>query len=131
MSDNVTQISDFSPSNAARLETKLRGKVDLLAVEKLMIYQTLSRHWRRCLTPTEFVVLSYIVDRTAGWGKGLFVASGKNVLNGTPGYSGVGLGRTAYYEALKSLEKMGAISRKSYRDRTAIVLHVNWCEPES
>ncbi|MFV2053167.1 hypothetical protein [Aliiroseovarius sp. YM-037] len=130
MSDYLANVSQVSPRNAPRLEEKLRGNRMLTAIEKLMIYQTLSRHWRRYLTPTEFVVLSYIVDRSAGWGRGDFVACGDNVLYGDREYAGVGVGRTAYYNSLRSLEAAGAISRKSHRDRTRIWLHTNWCNFE-
>lgn len=128
MSDNLTNIAEFSPRNAHTLEGKLRDGQPLTPVEKLMIYQTLSRHWRRHLTATEFIVLSYIVDRTAGWGRGTFAACADNVLNGDDNYSGVGVSRTAYYRALNSLEAKGAIARKSHRDRTRIWLRADWCD---
>jgi len=130
MPDNLENISSFSPRNAPSLQDKLNSKEFLNPVEKLMIYQTLSRHWRKGLTPTEFVVLSYIVDRSAGWGKGYFTACADNVLLGSGEYSGVGIGRATYYRTLTSLVEKGAITRKSLRDRTRIWLHLDWYERE-
>lgn len=128
MSDNLANVSSFSPRNAGNLDAKLKSNEMLTPVEKLMIYQTLSRHWRRYLTPMEYSILSYIVDRSAGWGRAYFTACADNVLFGNEEYAGVGVGRTSYYRALNSLEELGAISRKSIRDRTRIWLHVDWCD---
>ena len=130
MSDYLENVSSFSPRRAGSLERKLKSDEFLTPVEKMMIYQTLSRHWRKLLTPTEFLVLSYIVDRSAGWGRAHFTACADNVLFGNSEYSGVGVSRSSYYRALGSLEEMGAITRKSLRDRTKIWLHVNWCDPQ-
>jgi hypothetical protein len=126
MADTFNNISPFSPRKAGTLEEKLKSNESFTPVEKLMVYQTLSRHWRKALTPSEFVVLSYIVDRSVGWGNAYFTACADNVLMGAGEYSGVGVSRTSYYRALTSLEKMGAITRKSLRDRTRIWLHLDW-----
>ena len=79
------------------------------------------------MAKTDYVVLSYIIDRSIGWGKPFFTASAENVLNGTEMYSGVGVSRTAYYGSLKRLEELGAIYRRSLRDRTLIWPTVDWC----
>lgn len=128
MSDFLENVSSFSPRNAGKLAKKLKSNEFLTPVEKLMIYQSLSRHWRRLLTTTEYAVLSYIVDRSAGWGRSYFTACAENVLMGNAEYSGIGISRTSYYRALNALEEMGAITRQSLRDRTRIWLHVEWCD---
>ena len=123
----VRKVSHFSPRAVIRLQGKLDRGEDLTPVEKLMVYQALSRTWRRHLAKTDFVVLSYIIDRSIGWGKPFFTASAENVLKGTEMYSGVGVSRTAYYQSLKRLEELGAIHRRSMRDRTRIWPYVDWC----
>jgi len=127
MSDTLENVSPFSPRKVGVLAKKLKSREMLSPLEKLMIYQSLSRHWRKHLKPNEYVVLSYIVDRSAGWGNGYFTACADNVLYGAGEYSGVGVSRTSYYRALNKLEEIGAISRVSLRDRTRIWLNVDWC----
>lgn len=48
--------------------------------------QAMSRHWRRYLNKIEYLVLSYIVDRSVGWGKGCLTACADDVLNGNTDY---------------------------------------------
>lgn len=127
MTAQLSNISQFSIRAVERLQPKLDEGLPLTPVEKLMVYQALSRNWRRHLTPTEYLVLSYFVDRTVGWGHGYFTASADNVLYGNADFAGVGLGRSSYYRTLGSLEEMGAIRRKSLRDKTRIWIKVDWC----
>ena len=109
-----------------KIDRALRNKRDIGPLAKIKIYQLASREWRRHLTPYEIVVVTYIVDRTVGWGRNHFIAAHANVLHGTDDYSGIGLTERTYYKALSSLEKKGLISRQSRRDRTQIVLNVGW-----
>lgn len=127
MNMQVRQRSQFSPQSVARLQVKLDKCQEFTPVEKLMVYQALSRHWRRHLSKTQFQVLSYIVDRTTGWGKPKFDATAANILHGTDEYSGVGVTRSTYYRTLNELEELGAIWRRSTRDKTRIWIKLDWC----
>jgi hypothetical protein len=68
----------------------------------------------------------YILDRSVDWGKPTFKASHGNVINGAPGYAGVGMGRSAYLSVLSSLEKKGAIIRKPLAKCTEIGINFKW-----
>lgn len=126
MSTVDTSSFSLSRGNFDQLEMKLYSGETPSPLEKLMVYQACSRKWRRELTMPEFLALSYIVDRTIGWGNKSFLASSANVVHGTDSYAGVGTSSRSYFSSLNSLEGKGAIHRKSFRDRTRIHLNVNW-----
>lgn len=113
-------------SDLPRINRALKANHHISLEDKLKGYQGASRFWRRHLSQQEIVLITYIVDRTVGWGKNLFTASHENVLKGTLEFSGVGLPERTYFRALASLEEKGLIERRSYRDRTRIVLNLDW-----
>jgi hypothetical protein len=115
----------------AQINRKLKNSKEISLAEKIVVYQAVSRVWRRHLTQAEIVTVTYIVDRTIGWGKNHFTASFKNVLYGTDRYSGIGLPERTYFRALKTLQEKGLIERKSRRDRTTIALKVDWLPPST
>lgn len=109
-----------------QINQKLKRNHGIALSEKLQVYQAMSRNWRRHLSQSEIVALTYIVDRTVGWGKNHFAAAFQNVLHGNADFAGVGLPERTYFRALKSLQGKGLIDRRSHRDRTLIVLNIDW-----
>lgn len=96
-------------------------------LEKAILYQHLSRHWRNYLTLAEVSVAYYVLDRSIGWGKPHFVASSANVLYGDDKYSGVGLPERTYFRTLRTMQDKGFLFRKPFKWGTKIGLNLLWC----
>lgn len=116
----------FTEANIRRIAEKLEAREELTPMDKLMVYQLMSRKWRGVMTTPEFVTACYIVDRTVGWGKRAFTATSEAVLRGNGEYAPLGLSRTSYFKALNRLEELGMIERRSLRDTTLIAINVDW-----
>ena len=112
-----------SISDISRL---LNAKGNISLLDKLTVYQHVSRVWRSHLTPYEIVVTGYIVDRSVGWGKNHFTAAHGNILRGNEEYAGIGMKERTYFRTLSSLEQKGLIRRRNRRDCVTIALDVNW-----
>lgn len=110
----------------AAVDRKVNKRQEISPLEKLLVYQHLSRVWRRYLSPQELSVAFYILDRSVGWGNSIVMATSANVLIGTEDYSGVGLPPRTYFKTLKELERIGLLYRKSRRDTTVLGLHLDW-----
>lgn len=106
------------------LDTQPRSiPVILTALDKVQVYQTANRIWRKLLTPSEMSAVYYFIDRSIGWGKDCFKAGVRNILEGSKGYSGIGLSRATFFRVLSSLEKKGIITKIGHK--THITVHVN------
>lgn len=128
MTDNITQLPLYR--RGAELASKhVQAGVDIPAVERLQFFQTLSRHWRRYLTPSELSLALYIVDRSIGWGKPSFSACVDNILYGNKEFAGLGMSRRSYFRAVKSLQAKGMIVRRGSRERTSFRINMGW-KPE-
>jgi len=103
---------------------KLKAGETLGPLDQQIIARLLSRKWRSDVSISEWALLSYINDRTVGWGKPTFRAAVSNILNGTEEYAGVGLSRRGYFRAAKTLEEKCMIVRKRGRDCTTLGLNL-------
>jgi hypothetical protein len=79
-------------------------------------HQYIIRYWMRYLSPSEFMLLMFIVDRTFGWQKFSEVITRKHMLKGiasggTAYHLGTSLGASTLDTTLNSLEEKGVISR--------------------
>lgn len=127
--DNVFALTPMAPARVGKkFSLGLKGD-DITPLDRLQMWQWVSRKWRRHLSVNEFAVVTYIMDRSIGWGFETFRASHRNILDGNEEYSGIGLKKTVYMEALAKLEKMGAIHRKRSRDFVVLGLNFGW-KPE-
>lgn len=122
----MPQPSEDLQKAVAKIEKKMKARVAVSPLEKLLVYQYLSRVWRRHLTVQELSVAFYVLDRSVGWGTSFFVASSANVLHGTDDYSGVGLPDRTYFRTLKSMEDVGLLFRKRTHDRTLVGLDLGF-----
>lgn len=96
----LPQVVEFQPpAEASKEDTALR------------VYQRCIRVWSADLTPFEFMVAMQIIDRTLGWRKTRMSASVPRMMDGDKVYSGMKIGKTAFFAALSSLEKKGVIAR--------------------
>ena len=110
------------------MSDKLRRKEAPTLVDKIQVYQWLSRAWSRHLANQETCAVLYLVDRTIGWGRDTFTAPTENILTGTEEYASIGLSRRLYFLVMASLEEKGIITRRVYRGRSQITLNVDWLE---
>jgi hypothetical protein len=81
-------------------------------------HQYIIRYWMRYLSPSEFMVLMFIVDRTFGWQKFSEVITRRHMLKGiasggTIYHLGTSLGASTLDTTLNSLEEKGVISRSA------------------
>lgn len=118
-------------ADLAQVAEKLHSKRGITLLEKLEVYQELNRNWRRYLTPYEHMAVSYIIDRSVGFGKHYFSAGTPNILNGNEEYAGIGLTKRTYFKAMNSLEEKGFISRVTHKMGVTIYVHINWHPPEA
>jgi hypothetical protein len=130
MTSNVTHFPVYR-QGAERASQLVGAGEDIPAVQRLQVFQTLNRHWRRYLTATELSLALYIVDRTVGWGKSAFAACGDNILFGNEEFAGLGISRASYFRAVKSLEAKGMIIRRGSRAKTHFQFNVDWRPEEN
>lgn len=81
-------------------------------------HQYIIRYWMKYLSPSEFMVLMFIVDRTLGWQKFSEIITRRHMLKGiasrgTIYHLGTSLGASTLDTTLNSLEEKGAISRRA------------------
>jgi hypothetical protein len=123
----ANNVLPFRGNSPVHMQERLDRCEELSVIERLSVTQLLSRKWRRFLSDSQFKVLSYIVDRTVGWGRGWFSASYDNILIGTSSYAGVGVSRATLYRCLSSLEELGAVRRFKIGSRVRIYINLTWC----
>ena len=108
--------------------SKLRAKEKIGPLDQQIIFRHLSRKWRRYCSPPEWALLSYIFDRSIGWGHPTFSACQANIINGDAEYAGCGLKKTALNSTLNSLKERQMITRERKRD--FIILGLNLEHPD-
>lgn len=98
---------------------------------KAEAYQIVLRRYSAHLSAYELIVLTQIVDRTAGWGKLEASFTTKALREGDDYYGGIAnaVGRTAMFEALASLEAKGILNRRPdvrNRDKRHYSVNFDW-----
>lgn len=130
MKQKIAQnVVAFRKSIATHVATKVAADQELDLLDQVTVNRELSRVWRRHCTIAEWALLTYIGDRSVGWGKSSFRASTKNIIEGDAKYSGVGLKKTAYFAAVRSLTEKGMIYHKRSKDSVVLGLNFEW-EPD-
>lgn len=95
-------------------------------------WKLLFRVWRPCLTPTEFIVVQFIFDRTAAWGKEWEAIPMSHFTDGVRGKggevyaTGMGCSRLTVSRAVKELMRIGVVFRTSIQGRMAYALNYAW-----
>ena len=112
----------------ALVADKLAEGQELSLSDILSIYQTASRRWRKGLSQAEWMVMTYIIDRTIGWRKTSFTAFVSNIIGGNEDYDGVGVSKATYFRVLESLEAKGFLSRSQAGTRVTITINIAWKE---
>ncbi len=117
-SDNVlpfVQRSGAAPKDLASQRTQLD------------VHRLLSRVWRVALSDREYVVLSFIIDQTVGWGRPSYLFTYRCFEHGTPVSAGVGKAPSKVREIIRELEKKGAIvTDPNKRDGLLITPNLEW-----
>lgn len=121
------EVPEHGAYNMNTIAEKLRNKrIAISLLEKLHVYQTVSRVWRRHLTASEFTVMMFLIDRSVGWGKNYVRASHGNNLRGNEDYSGVGVSERTYFRCLNSLAAKRMIDRTNLGHSVLIWVNVAW-----
>lgn len=95
-------------------------------------FKILFRIWRPFLSPNEFLVVQFIFDRTAGWGKEWEIIRTAHFLAGIVGsdckvYStGLVISRPTLLKCVERLLLIGAIRRKITKRGKAYALNYEW-----
>lgn len=109
----------------AKFRNGQRGQ-DITPLDRILIMQHISRKWRRHLSLAEFVIVTYIADRTILWGYPTFTASYKNIIDGNEDYSGIGIKIASLKNNFRALQKRGVITRKRGRYDVTLGLNLSW-----
>src|SRR2546430_1097715 len=83
----------------------------------LLCLRYIGRYWMKFTTPSEFMLLMFIADRTLGWCKDTEVITRRQMMTGVAGeeiawHLGTTLGASTIDNALNSLERKEMISRR-------------------
>lgn len=100
---------------------------------KVEVYQRITRDWAKYLTVSETIVLLAVADRTLGWGRREAYFTVKAMVEGDSIYAPLPMSRPTVFRALASLERMGFISRRHFRDaanhthpKVHFSVNINW-----
>ncbi len=124
----TANVVEFTKGGSKRVAHKIETGQEIDLIDQVMLTREMSRKWRRHCTATEWMLLTYIADRTIGWGKTTFRACYKNILDGDDEYAGVGLKKTVFKEVMNSLSEKKMITRKRSRDFIVLGLNFDWTD---
>lgn len=111
--DDTGIASQEEDTNVVEIKKQYR-KQELSPSDKFWLLRIIFTNWLDKLTPSEYMVLMFIWQRTILWGKLSEFIKYRHFLNGIPGeISRLPLKERRLQQILKSLEKKGAIKRQS------------------